>query len=168
MSCRVKVVKLNRQIRFIIFIQSNNLIAMADISVENNETPVVEKEVEEADAPKVAETEDAVATTENGSSEVTENGTAAAPTTTTETPAEEASEEATADEPAAAETNGDSVTSEALKRKSTVGDAAAVTEESAVDGDEATPEKKAKLDEVAAEDSVPEVVAESEAAEVAA
>lgn len=76
-----------------------------------SETPVVEKEVEECDAPKVAETEEAAATTEttttNGSSEaVTENGTetdAAAPT-----PAEEeaVSEEVT--EAPAAETNGDS------------------------------------------------------------
>lgn len=58
------------------------------------------------------------------------------------------------------------VTSEALKRKSTVGAGGDASEEaSAVD--EATPEKKAKLD-AAPEEAQPEVVAESEAAEVAA
>lgn len=60
------------------------------------------------------------------------------------------------------------MTSEALKRKSTVGAGADAAEEAAaVDGDEATPEKKAKLD-AAPEEAQPEVVAESEAAEVAA
>lgn len=60
------------------------------------------------------------------------------------------------------------VTSEALKRKSTVG--AGGDEEATaavVEGDEATPEKKAKLD-ATPEEAQPEVVAESEAAEVAA
>lgn len=57
------------------------------------------------------------------------------------------------------------VTSEALKRKSTVGDGA--EEAAVVEGDEATPEKKAKLD-ATPEEAQPEVVAESEAAEVAA
>lgn len=57
------------------------------------------------------------------------------------------------------------MTSEALKRKSTVGDGA--EEAAVVEGDEATPEKKAKLD-ATPEEAQPEVVAESEAAEVAA
>lgn len=59
------------------------------------------------------------------------------------------------------------MTSEALKRKSTVGASGDATEEAAVvEADDATPEKKAKLD-ATPEEAQPEVVAESEA-EVAA
>lgn len=86
-----------------------------------SETPVIEKEVEECDAPKVAETEEATTetTTTNGSSaeeEVKENGattetdSAPAPTTTTseEAASEETTDAAAAEVVAAAETNGDS------------------------------------------------------------
>lgn len=85
-----------------------------------SETPVIEKEVEECDAPKVAETEEATTetTTTNGSAEeeVKENGattetdSAPAPTTTTseEAASEETTDAAAAEVVAAAETNGDS------------------------------------------------------------
>lgn len=60
------------------------------------------------------------------------------------------------------------MTTEALKRKSTVGASGDATEEAAVvEADDATPEKKAKLD-ATPEEAQPEVVAESDAAEVAA
>lgn len=83
----------------------------------NSETPVVEKEVVEVDAPKVVddveETEavetsngdEAVAAAENGKTESTENGTK---TTTTTTTTEETTEEVTSAEEVDVQ-NGDSV-----------------------------------------------------------
>jgi len=111
---------------------------MADI-VENTEAPVVEKEVEENDVPKVVEADEKAV--ENGKEEIpavpTENGSS-------ETPAVPVVVEEEEDESKDGEEdkNGDSTdapTVEAVKRK-VVSDSVDGVEESAE-----TPEKKSKL-----------------------
>jgi len=108
---------------------------MADI-VENPEAPVVEKEVEDNDVPKVVEAEEK--SVENGRDDI-----AAVPTKNGDVPVvdDEEDESKDGDE----EKNGDSTdapTTEAVKRK--------VVESDSVDGVEEsteTPEKKSKLSE---------------------
>ncbi|KAG4066593.1 hypothetical protein HA402_007229 [Bradysia odoriphaga] len=109
---------------------------MADI-VENAEIPVVEKEVEETDAPKVVEADDKAA--ENGHVEAapTKNGDveAAAPVEEEEEESKDGEEEAK---------NGDATdapATEAVKRK-VESDSADAAEETAE-----IPEKKSKLSE---------------------
>jgi len=111
---------------------------MADI-VENQEAPVVEKEVEENDVPKVVEAEEKAV--ENGNQEAaavpTENGSSE---TTPAVPAVEDEEEESKD--GEEEKNGeptDAPAAEAVKRK-VVSDSVDGVEESAE-----TPEKKSKL-----------------------
>jgi len=114
---------------------------MADI-VENTETPIVEKEVEENDAPKVVEADEKAV--ENGKEEVapTENGSSEKDVVPVVDQEEDESKDGEE------EKNGDSTdapTTEAVKRK-VVSDSVDGVEESAE-----TPEKKSKLsDEIIA------------------
>jgi len=114
---------------------------MADI-VENTETPIVEKEVEENDAPKVVEADEKAV--ENGKEEVapTENGSSEKDVVPVVDEEEDESKDGEE------EKNGDSTdapTTEAVKRK-VVSDSVDGVEESAE-----TPEKKSKLsDEIIA------------------
>jgi len=108
---------------------------MADI-VENTETPIVEKEVEENDAPKVVEADEKAV--ENGKEEVapTENGSSEKDVVPVVDEEEDESKDGEE------EKNGDSTdapTTEAVKRK-VVSDSVDGVEESAE-----TPEKKSKL-----------------------
>lgn len=130
---------------------------MADVAVEQNETPVVEKEVVEVDAPKVVDEENEAVENGNGEEAVApesaENGTTEEKTTTTTT--EEPTEEVTSAEEVDVQ-NGDSTEAapEAVKRKAVEEtDAAEVADESAP-----TPEKKSKVEEAAHENGAAEEV----------
>jgi hypothetical protein len=110
---------------------------MADI-VENPETPVVEKEVEENDVPKVVEADEKAV--KNGKEEIavvpTENGSAdppAVPVVDDEDESKDGEEEKNGD-------STDAPTTEAVKRKVVVSDSVDGVEEAAE-----TPEKKSKL-----------------------
>lgn len=129
---------------------------MADIAVEQNETPVVEKEVVEVDAPKVVDEENEVVENGNGEEAVApesaENGTTTEEKTAT---TEEPTEEVTSAEEVDVQ-NGDSTEAapEAVKRKAVEEtDAAEVVDESAP-----TPEKKSKVEEAAHENGAAEEV----------
>jgi len=133
---------------------------MADIAVENNETPVVEKEVEDVETPKVVDDEEKVVV-ENGKADeeeaaeaVPENGTTEAEpeALVTSTPAE-GDDAVVADD--AAPKNGDSTDAapaEAVKRKITA-DVDATDAPATEDVVCPTPEKKSKLDEAAAKEN---------------
>lgn len=127
---------------------------MADIAVEQNETPVVEKEVVEVDAPKVVDEENEVVENGNGEEAVApesaENGK-----DTEEKATEEPTEEVTSAEEVDVQ-NGDSTEAapEAVKRKAVEEtDAAEAVDESAP-----TPEKKSKVEEAAHENGAAEEV----------
>jgi hypothetical protein len=124
--------------------KNTNSKKMADIAVENKDTPVVDKDVEETETPKVAEEEDET------SERSTENGTTA-PEEATENGVEDKVEDEEEEEEES--TNGDSTDApaEAVKRKLAGGDAAEGTPAEGA----ATPEKKAKLDESATKDVEP-------------
>jgi len=130
---------------------------MADVAVEQNETPVVEKEVVEVDAPKVVDEENEVAKNGNGE-EAKESPVESAENGTTEEPATEepTTEEVTSAEEPVDVQNGDSTEAapEAVKRKAVEEtDAAEVADESAP-----TPEKKSKVEEAAHENGAAEEV----------
>jgi len=134
---------------------------MADIAVENNETPVVEKEVEDVDTPKVVDDEEKVVV-ENGKGEeeaaeaVPENGTSEAEPEALVTSTPAVSDDVVADDTAAK--NGDSTDAapaEAVKRK-IVADVDATDAPATEDVVCPTPEKKSKLDEAATENGAAE------------
>jgi len=130
---------------------------MADVAVENLETRVVEKEVEDVDVPKVVDDE----VVENGKEAAApadeevavENGTseADAEAVVTSTPAEEVDAAEVAEEAK----NGDAEAPEAVKRKAEVDSVDAPADEAVCP----TPEKKSKLDEPATENGAAEEVA---------
>jgi len=123
---------------------------MADVAVENKETPVVEKEVEDVDTPKVVDVEEKVVV-ENGKAEE-ETAEAAAPENGTTT--KEAEPEVTSTPAEGAETVADEAPAkneaapEAVKRKIPA-DSDATEAANTEEVESPTPEKKSKLEEAA-------------------